>query len=189
MRRVSLARVTRMFGWIGLSSIGGGRSAYLYEMLVDRHRWLTPEEFLPGYTLCQLLPGPTISNLAVFLGNGLRGWPGALVALLAVLGPGSVAIVALATWYFGYGPTPQVAAVLRGMGAAVVGFMAVMVGRMGRGALRSRAALLWGGLTFVAVGLLHVNTFSVILTVGAGSLWTNRPKHAGPADTPRPAHG
>ena len=79
MRRVSLGRLTRMFGWIGLSSIGGGRSAYLYEVLVDRHGWLTRDEFLPGYTLCQLLPGPTISNLAVFLGNGLRGWPGALI--------------------------------------------------------------------------------------------------------------
>jgi len=175
VRRVSLARLTRMFGWIGLSSIGGGRSAYLYEVLVDRHGWLTRDEFLPGYTLCQLLPGPTISNLAVFLGTGLRGWPGALIALLAVLGPGSVAIVGLAAWYFGAGASPQVAAVLRGMGAAVVGFMAVMVGRMGKGALRSRAGVVWCLLTCVAVGLLRLNTFWVILVVGAGSLWLNRP--------------
>jgi chromate transporter len=182
--RVPLARLTRVFGWIGLSSIGGGRSAYVYEVLVERHHWLTREEFLPGYTLSQLLPGPTISNLSIFLGNGLRGIPGAIIALLAVLLPGSVAILGLAALYFGRGASANVEAVLEGMGAAVVGFLCVMVGRIGKGALRSRGAVPIAVLTFAAVGLLRVNAFLVILGLGAASLWLNRPAAPGTAPPP-----
>jgi chromate transport protein ChrA len=61
--------------------------------LVVRRTWLTGEEFLPGLTLSQLLPGPTVSNLSVFLGNSLNGPAGAALALLAVLLPGALAIL------------------------------------------------------------------------------------------------
>ena len=175
MRQISMARLTRMFAWIGFSSVGGGRSAYIYDMLVERHAWLTHDEFLPGYTLSQLLPGPTISNLSVFLGHGLRGAPGALIALLAVLLPGAIAIVVLAGLYFDHPVNPHVQSVLRGMGAAVVGFLCVTVGRIGKGALRAHGAIAILGLTFLLVGILRVNTFLVILVVGAASLWLNRP--------------
>ena len=175
MRRISMARLTRMFAWIGFSSIGGGRSAYIYDMLVERHAWLTREEFLPGYTLSQLLPGPTISNLSVFLGYGLRGAPGALISLIAVLLPGAIAILVLAGLYFDHPVNPHVESVLRGMGAAVVGFLCVTVGRIGKGALRARGAIVILGLTFLSVGILRLNTFLVILVLGAAGLWLNRP--------------
>ncbi len=73
MPRIPMPRLAAVFAWIGVTSIGGGRSAYVYEVLVERRRWLTAEEFMPGFALCQLLPGPTISNLAVFLGHKLHG--------------------------------------------------------------------------------------------------------------------
>ncbi len=175
MRQVSLRFLAKMFGWIGVTSVGGGRSAYVYEILVERKGWMTAEEFLPGLAMCQLLPGPTIANLAVYLGHGLRGLPGAVLALLAVLLPGALAILALAAVYFSYGVTPGVDAALVGMGAAVAGFLCVTVGRMGLRAMRSRGAYLIAGITFAAVGLLRMNTMLVIILVGAMSLWLNRP--------------
>ena len=175
MRQISMARLTRMFAWIGFSSVGGGRSAYIYDMLVERHAWFTREEFLPGYTLSQLLPGPTISNLSVFLGHGLRGAPGAMISLIAVLFPGAIAILVLAGLYFDHPVNPHVESVLRGMGAAVVGFLCVTVGRIGKGVLRARGAIVILGLTFLSVGILRLNTFLVILVLGAAGLWLNRP--------------
>ena len=178
MRQVSMGLLARVFGWIGLTSVGGGRSAYLYEVLVERRAWLTLEEFLPGLAMCQLLPGPTIANLSVFLGNGLRGLPGAALGLLAVLLPGAVAILALSALYFSYGVGPVMNAVLRGMGAAVAGFLCVTTGRMARGAMRSRGALWIVAITFAAVGVFRLNTVLVILLVGSLSLWLNRPRRA-----------
>ncbi len=182
MRQVPMSRLARAFTWIGLTSIGGGRAAYIYEALVERRAWLTREEFLPGLALSQLLPGPTISNLTVFLGHGLRGATGAALGLLAVLLPGALAILVLSALYFTYGVGPGLDAVLRGMGAAVAGFLCVTTGRLARGAFRGRGAPWIAALTFVAVGLFRVNTFLVILLVGALSLWLNRPGQ--PAATP-----
>ena len=48
MRQVPLARLTRLFAWIGLTSLGGGRAAYIFEEFVARRRWLSAEEFVPG---------------------------------------------------------------------------------------------------------------------------------------------
>jgi chromate transporter len=182
MRQVSMSRLARVFAWIGITSIGGGRAAYLYETLVVHRAWLTREEFLPGFALSQLLPGPTISNLAVFLGHGLRGAPGAALGLLAVLLPGAVAILGLSALYFGYGMTSGLDALLRGMGAAVAGFLCVTAGRIARNAFRSRGAPWIAALTFIAVGLFRLNTVLVIVLVGALSLWLNRPGRA--AGTP-----
>jgi chromate transporter len=168
-----------MFAWIGLTSIGGGRAAYVYEIFVERRAWLTRDEFLPGYTLSQLLPGPTIANLAVFLGNGFRGAAGAAWGLLAVLLPGGVAILALSTLYFEYGVGPSLNAALRGMGAAVAGFLCVTAARMSRGRFGGRGAPWVTGLTFAAVGLFRLNTVLVILLVGGLSLYLNRPGQEG----------
>jgi len=179
MRRVSLGRLTRQFAWIGLTSVGGGRSAYIYEALVVRRAWLTGAEFLPGLTLSQLLPGPTVSNLSVFLGNSLNGPAGAALALLAVLLPGALAILVLGALYFEYGVGPALESALRGMGAAVVGFLCVNTTRIARGAFRGRGAPWIAATTFAAVGLLRLNTILVILVAGAVSLWLNRPGRPG----------
>jgi len=186
MRRVSLGRLTRMFAWIGLTSVGGGRSAYIYEALVVRRTWLSGAEFLPGLTLSQLLPGPTVSNLSVFLGNSLNGPAGAALALLAVLLPGALAILTIGVLYFEYGVGPGLESALRGMGAAVVGFLCVNTARIARGAFRGRGASWLAATTFAAVGLLRLNTLLVILVAGAVSLWLNRPGRPG-AEPPAPA--
>lgn len=146
---------------------------------MDRRGWLTREEFLPGLTLSQLLPGPTIANLSVFLGHGFRGADGTVWGLLAVLLPGAVAILALSALYFEYGVGPGLNTALRGMGAAVAGFLCVTTYRLSRGRFASRGALWIAILTFVTVALLHLNTGLVILLVGALSLWLNRPDQEG----------
>jgi chromate transporter len=144
-------------------------------VLVERHAWLTREEFLPRLTISQLLPGPNVANLAVCLGSWLRGSLGAVAALIAVISPGAVAILILAGLYFGHGVGPHAEVALRGMGAAVVGFLCVTTARIGQGALRARGALWIAALTFVSVGLLRLNTFLIVLLVGGLSLWLNRP--------------
>lgn len=175
MRQIRTSALTLAFAWIGLTSIGGGRSGYFYEALVVRRRWITDEEFVQGLTLSQLLPGPTVSNLAVALGHRLRGATGAACAWLALLLPGAVSLVAISALYFGRGVGPGMGAALRGMGGAVVGFMLVTMGRLARGALRGRGAPAMAALAFLAVGPLRLNIFLVILFVAAVGLWLNRP--------------
>jgi chromate transporter len=193
VRQIRISVLTWVFTWIGLTSVGGGRSAYFYDALVLRRRWVTDEEFVQGLTLSQLLPGPTISNLAVALGHRLRGAAGAACASLGLLLPGALILAAVSAVYFGRGVAPGAGAALRGMGGAVVGFMLVTLARMARAALRGRSAPWIAAAAFLAAGPLRLNIFLVILFVGVASLWLNRPRRrprpAAPGGPPGPAHG
>ena len=178
MTRVRLWHLIRVFAWTGLTSLGGGRSAYFHEAIVVRRRWVTNDEFVQDLTLSQLLPGPNFSNLTVALGCRLAGLRGGAGAFLAVLVPGAVVLLLLAVLYFRGAFAPGAAPIMHGMGAAVVGLVFVMTARIVAASLRGRAALLVAVATFLLVGPLHVNTLLSIALVLPVSLWLNRPPRA-----------
>jgi chromate transporter len=172
---ISVARVVRSFALTGILSIGGGRTAFFYDALVTRRRWMRVDEFLTDFTLAQMLPGATFANLAITLGHRLAGLGGAFGGLVAVIVPGGVILIVLAAIYLARGLTPDVATLMRGMSAAVVGLVAVTTVRMARPALLSVRALTIAVVTFVAVGPLRLNTPLVIVVMTAIGLWLNRP--------------
>jgi chromate transporter len=174
--RVRLSRLVQVFAWTGLTSLGGGRTAYFYDAMVMRRPWLTSREFIQDLTISQLLPGPSFSNLGVALGVRLAGWRGGAWGALAVLVPGALILLALTWLYFHVGFTPHATSAMRGMGAAVVGLVFVTTGRMIRAAIRDLRSLLLSAAIFLLVGPLHVNTALVIVLVVPLSLWLHRPR-------------
>ena len=52
----SATQLFLIFTRIGLTSFGGGLSGWLFREFVQRHRWLTQDEFLSGLAICQTLP-------------------------------------------------------------------------------------------------------------------------------------
>ena len=175
MARVSLSRLIEVFAWTGLTSLGGGRSAYFHDQVVVRRPWLTNQEFAQDFTLSQILPGPNFSNLGVVIGYRLAGGRGATAAALALLVPGALALLALTIVYFTVGLTPQVRPALHGMGAAVVGLVTMTCARLAGGLVRGPGAAFVAALTFAAVGPLRINTGLVILlALGVGLLLRSR---------------
>jgi chromate transporter len=81
----SLYDIFRLFLDIGALSFGGGVTAWCYREAVDKRRWLSPTDFMSGLTLSQVLPGINMSNLAIYLGQRLRGPIGAVTAIFALL--------------------------------------------------------------------------------------------------------
>lgn len=160
-----------MFTWTGLTSLGGGRSAYFHNAVVVRRRWITNTEFLQDLTLCQLLPGPNFSNLAVALGHRLAGPWGAAGAALAVLVPGAILLLGLAILYGQIGLGAGARHFLRGMGAAVVGLVLVTAVRLTLGGVRDRRAIAIAALTFLAVGPFRINIALVIAVMAGVSFW------------------
>ena len=171
MHRVDLARLLRVFTWTGLTSLGGGRSAYFHDAVVVRRGWLTNAEFLQDLTLCQVLPGPNSSHLAVALGHRLAGPWGAWGAALAVLVPGATLLLGLAILYGHGGLGAEARHFLRGMGAAVVGLVLVTAVRLAMGGVRDRRAIAIAALTFLAVGPFRINIAVVIAVMAAVSFW------------------
>jgi chromate transporter len=191
VRRVSLPRLIAVFTWTGLSSLGGGRSAYFHDALVRRRGFVRHDEFVQDFTLSQVLPGPNFSNLAVALGYRLAGVPGGVWGLLAIVLPGALILLGLGALYVRGDFSPAVTLLMRSLSAAVVGLVLVTTlriilgSRRGRGSLRGGRGIVVAVLTFVAVGPLRLPTVGVVLVMAALSFWLQWSRPA-PPPSPRP---
>jgi chromate transporter len=174
--RVPLRSLIRVFAWMGLTALGGGRSAYFYDAVVVRRGWVKTGDFVQDLTLSQLLPGPNFANLAVALGCRLGGWRGGVWALLAVLVPGGLTLMGLSALYFRGAFAPGTTRLMHGMGATVVGLVLVTTAQLVIASLRGRVAVAVAAATFVLVGPLGVTTPLAVCLVLPVSLWVNRPR-------------
>ena len=71
--RVSLLALFAAFSTIGITSFGGARAAYFRHVFVVSKGSISDHQFLEGLTISQILPGPNVSNMTVYLGSGFAG--------------------------------------------------------------------------------------------------------------------
>jgi chromate transporter len=108
----------------------GGVLPFARRMIVERRRWMTAEEFNDAFALCQFLPGPNIVNFSVVFGARFGGAPGAALALLGVLGPPIVVVMALGALYARYGELAGLQRALAGLAAAAAGLIIAVAAKM-----------------------------------------------------------
>ncbi len=176
--RVSLAALAGGFLKVALASFGGGLSAWSRQVVVEEKRWLGDEEFLSALTLCRVLPGPNQVNMAVFVGTQLRGVPGALAALVGLIGVPLLIVIGLGVAYFHYHHVPQLQSVLAGAVAAATGMALSMGFKVGAPLLRDPVALALAVAAFVAVGVLRLPLVAVVVVLGAFGMWWYWPRDA-----------
>jgi len=76
---------------VGGLTFGMGAITPIYQRaLVEDARLLTPEEFQEALTLAQVLPGPSLVSLAMYLGRRVFGTPVAVLGVLCLSLPGAV---------------------------------------------------------------------------------------------------
>jgi len=178
---VTLWRLFLVFLTLGATSFGGGVVAYLRQALVVRQRWLDDETFLSGLELSQTLPGLNATNMSIYVGERLRGVPGALVAVLGMILPGAVIVMVLGMLYAGHGRLSDVSLLLGGVGAAAVGLTLATTLQIGRKQLAKPLDLSLVLLTFVVIGVFRVSLPIALLTIGPLSIWLYRPRKTAPA--------
>lgn len=100
----------------GVFGFGGGQATIplIQEEVVDKHAWLTEEQFIDYLAMGNTLPGPIATKMSVIIGFDLAGYWGAAVALLGMILPSTIAIVVLFSLFQEYKDTPFV----KGMQAA-----------------------------------------------------------------------
>src|SRR5205809_3633253 len=122
-RRPSIWRLFWIWTAIGAQSFGGG-SATLYlirRTTVERHGWLTDEDFTRYWGICQIAPGINILGLVILIGWRVSGMLGALASLAGLLLPSAAITVALTSIYANVREAPVVRAALAGIVPATVG--------------------------------------------------------------------
>jgi chromate transporter len=117
----SLWELASVFGVISLTGFGGGQKAQIRRQVVSQKHWITDQDFIEALEVAELLPGPNLLNLAIFIGQRIRGIPGAFVSLLAGSVPPFFVVLVAGAFYFSRFNTPLVHAALNGATAAAVG--------------------------------------------------------------------
>ncbi|MEH6387849.1 chromate efflux transporter [Pseudomonas profundi] len=88
--------------------------------------WVDGETFLAGYGAAQAVPGP-LFTFAGFLGAAMNhapsGWPGGVIALLAIFLPSFLLIAGALPFWEALRTQPRAQAALMGINAAVVGLL------------------------------------------------------------------
>ncbi|HVQ75916.1 MAG TPA: chromate transporter [Candidatus Binatia bacterium] len=161
---------------LGGTTFGGGVVAYLREVLVTRRRWIDDEEFLTALEISQALPGLNAVNMAILVGDRLRGVRGAVAAGLGITLPGTAVVFVLGLLYASHGETPAVAGVLAGVGAAAAGLLAAVAVQLGRRQLTQLPDAIIVAIACVAVGGFRVSLVVILLTLAPIAVWWYRPR-------------
>ncbi|GGF86339.1 hypothetical protein GCM10007301_52780 [Azorhizobium oxalatiphilum] len=172
----SILAIFLAFLSIGATSFGGGVVAYLRSALVGRHRWVDDETFIELLSICQSLPGLNASNMAILVGDRLRGTSGAAAALVGICLPGGLMMVAAAIAYgAAHSQGNVVDGMLHGVSAAAVGMVLAVSLQLGFKTLKNYADLVFVALTIIGVEVFHLSVLVVLAGVGALAIFWYRP--------------
>ncbi|MFL6699209.1 MAG: chromate transporter [Vitreoscilla sp.] len=158
---------------LGLGTWGfGGPVAlvgYMYRDLVEKRRWMTESEYKEGLTLAQLMPGPLAAQLAIYLGFVHHRLLGATLVGVAFVLPSFLMVVALGAAYVASGGIGWMQAVFYGVGAAVIGIIAMSAWKLTTKNI-GKDKLLWAIFAVNAVATAVLQAEVVWAVVGGGVL-------------------
>jgi chromate transporter len=152
---------------IGATSVGGGVVAHLRTRLVARHQWMDDTTFVELLALSQSLPGLIATNMAVLIGDRLRGTAGAIAAIAGICLPGAMVMYIVGVVYQIERDRPLLEAGLEGVAAAAVGLILATTLQLGRRSLSRVADVVFVVITVVCVNRLHLRVPVALIAVGA----------------------
>jgi chromate transporter len=176
-REPSLGELFFSFMKVGLSGFGGV-IAWAHRMIVDQRRWMTEQEFIETLGFCQILPGPNIGNLSIYIGARFHGWRGSVAAFSGLMLIPFGLVLAAGALYAQFRDIAAVSGALDGVSAASAGLLLAMGIKMAMHIRRNAVAALFALAAFTGIGLLRL-PFPLVLLVLAplsvGTAWLRRP--------------
>jgi chromate transporter len=168
--------IFREFLLIGAVSFGGGIVAYERILLVDKRKWLTPDEFMATLAISQTMPGLNSVNLALLAGDRLRGFFGACVACIGLILPGGLFVLIAGVAYSEGADHPIMNILLAGIAAGATGLLASITYKIGDQHFRHMRSLLMIIATFVLMSVLKLSLVTVLLIMAPIGLFLYRPR-------------
>jgi chromate transporter len=139
------------FGTATLLGYGGGPSIIpIYQdQVVNRHGWMDATEFGRSLAFGNALPGPIATKLAAYIGFKVAGWPGSIVALIAVVMPTALLMIALAGIMIKLENNPYIKGMISGIQPVIFVMMAMLAYDFSKFAFEQTGAGWFSFLPFV----------------------------------------
>jgi chromate transporter len=149
---------------------------YMHRDLIQEKQWISEDDYREGLALAQLAPGPLAAQLSIYLGYVHYRLMGATLVGLAFILPSFLMVLGIGYAYVSYGGLPWMQAVFYGVGASVIGVIALGSYRLTTKSI-GKDKLLW-----IIFAILTITTFVaeeevlwLILLAGVAVWFTKAP--------------
>ena len=138
--KISLSRLALFFLRLGTTAFGGPAAhfAMMEDELVRRRRWVPRDKFLDLLGAANLIPGPSSTEMAIFIGYLCKGWMGLLLSGVCFIVPAMLMVMAFAWAYVQYGNLPQIGWLLYGIKPVVIAIVLQALLGLGRTAVKNK---------------------------------------------------
>jgi chromate transporter len=166
--RASLGELARVFLRLGVTAFGGPAAhiAMMEDEFVRRRRWLTHEKFLDLLGAANLIPGPSSTELAVYIGYEQAGWRGLLLGGACFILPAALMVGAIAWAYVRFGRLPELADMLYGIKPVVIGVIVQALWALAPKAVKESKVL--GAIAVGACAASALGVDALLVLVGGG---------------------
>ncbi|MGT2471562.1 chromate transporter [Paraburkholderia terrae] len=155
------------FGFGGPVALVG----YMHRDLVERRGWISDSDYREGLALAQMMPGPLAAQLGIYMGHVHYHIVGATLAGIAFVLPSFLMVVGLGWAYAHFGGLSWMQAAFYGVGAAVVGIIAMSAYKLTMKTI-GRNRLLWAiYLTLAAVTVITESEIAWLFIAGGLANW------------------
>jgi len=164
----------------------GGPAAHIAMMdqeLVSDRQWLSQEKFLDLLGVTNLIPGPSSTELAIYIGYERAGWRGLVLAGSCFILPAMLIVWAIAAVYVQYQSVPQMGWLLYGIKPVIIAIVLQAVMKLGKKAAKNIPTII-AGILAIAGYLAGVNEILMLVVLGMAVMfvqnWPRQQKHKAP---------
>lgn len=156
------------FVLLSLLAVGGANAVVpeMHRQVVDLHHWMSNEQFSELYAISQAAPGPNVMIVAL-IGQHVAGPLGAVVAMVAMIGPTAFLACAVARVFDRYRQARWRRAVEAGLVPVTIGLFAAAAWVVVRAADQNFTAIAVTGLAFA---LIYWTRLSPLLVLAGAAL-------------------
>jgi chromate transporter len=167
----TLKELAFLFLKLGIISFGGPAAhiAIMENKIVRQLKWLTELQFLDLFSIANLIPGPTSTELAILIGNERAGWKGLIISGLSFIMPAVVITGLLAVLYKDFGQLPQLQPFIYGIKPAIIAIILAAIYPLAKKSVKT-VELGMIGLATLIICLFGVNQIYVLFGAGLFAL-------------------
>ncbi|MGP8078914.1 MAG: chromate efflux transporter [Dehalococcoidales bacterium] len=166
--RERLKEVALLFLRLGATAFGGAAAyiAIMQRETVRKRGWLDDQKFLDMLGISNLIPGPTATEMALYIGLEQAGWLGYLSAGLLFIIPGMLATIAIAWAYVKYASLPAVGWILYGVKPVIIAIVIQALWDLGKKGVKGPLTAFVGAAA-IAAYLFGLNAIAVLFAGAA----------------------
>lgn len=125
----SLLLLFYSFAKVGILGYGGGPSMIplVQAEVVEVYKWMDMGEFADVLAMGYALPGPIATKMAAVVGYRVSGFLGALAAVLGMILPSALMVLALVLFFTTFKDNPRVVGIIKGIRPVVIALLVMVV--------------------------------------------------------------